>query len=272
MNSKKIIFKVRKQIFGELSGNNPSILKGEGYDFIELREYNNGDDIRKIDWNITAKLNSPHVKVFREEREINVVAVSLLGGSTYFGGQVLKQETIAEIVALLGFSTTKNMDTFSSYIFAEKEYIFERASKKYRGVERGVENIVNFSPFQKGIDGDFVVKTLLERVKRKSLIFIISDFYTPLDLKLLSKHSQVVVVKVRDKIEENPPPFGFVTLVDSENGDRVEADFSNNSSYKMNLRNHDFKLYENWRKWGVRYLEIENGLEIYSTFRKFFNT
>ena len=97
-------------------GNNPSIFQGEGYDFIELREYMPGDDIRHIDWNITAKMGTPFIKVFREERELNIVLVSVLNGSVHFGSKKFKQEVIAEVVALLSFSTLKNGDLLSTYI------------------------------------------------------------------------------------------------------------------------------------------------------------
>jgi uncharacterized protein (DUF58 family) len=267
---KRLILKAQKRIFGERAGNNPSILKGEGYDFVELREYQMGDDIRKIDWNITAKLHDPYVKVFQEEREINVVAVSILGGSTYFGSRVLKQETIAEVVALIGFSATKNMDQFSSFIFADREYHFERPSKRNGSVEKGVGDILDFNPINRSVNPQLIVETLLKKVKKRSLIFIISDFYTPLDLKYLAKKSEVIAVIVRDKIEENPPPFGYITLVDGESGERVEGDFSNNGSYKTNLKIHDSYIFENLKKWGVKTLKIENGGDTYSELRKFF--
>jgi len=110
-------------------GNNPSIFHGEGYDFIELREYMAGDDIRHIDWNITAKMQKPFIKIFREERELNVVLVSILNGSVHFGSQKFKQESIAEVAALLGYSTLKNGDLLSSYIFTDKIVAHEKPPK-----------------------------------------------------------------------------------------------------------------------------------------------
>ncbi|MCD6432596.1 MAG: DUF58 domain-containing protein, partial [Sulfurimonas sp.] len=116
----KILVRARRQVFSEMVGNNPSIFQGEGYDFIELREYMPGDDIRHIDWNITAKMQKPYIKIFREERELNVVVASVLNGSVHFGSKKFKQESIAEIVALLSFSTIKNGDLLSSYIFTDR--------------------------------------------------------------------------------------------------------------------------------------------------------
>ena len=100
--AKEILIRARRQVVGDRIGNNPSMFKGEGYDFIELREYVSGDDIRHIDWNVTAKLQRPYVKVFREERELSVVTVAMVGGAMHFGTDTLKIEKAAEAVALVG--------------------------------------------------------------------------------------------------------------------------------------------------------------------------
>ena len=268
--AKKLILKAKKSIFSEKIGNNPSIFKGEGYDFIELREYQIGDDIRKIDWNITAKHNKPYIKIFQEERELNIVGVSLLNGSTFFGGQRMKQDVIAEIIALIGFSAVKNRDIFSSFIFADSQSIFQKESKHNFGVEKSVENILAFNPIGKGLDSKYIIDKLIGKVKKRSLIFIISDFYTELNLKYLAKHSEVIAIIVRDKIEEKPPRFGDMTLVDSENGNRIEGDFGNSNSYQKNLQIHDQKIFNNMKKSGVRILKLYTDSNIYKEFRKFF--
>ena len=103
-------------------GNNASLFQGEGFEFAELREYVYGDDVRKIDWKTTAKLGKPFVKIYKEERELNVVVVSMLGGSVYFGTVKQKSDIIAEVVATLGFSAVKNSDLFSHMIFADRLY------------------------------------------------------------------------------------------------------------------------------------------------------
>jgi len=89
---KKILVRAKRQVFSEISGNNPSVFNGEGYDFIELKEYMPGDDIRHIDWNVTAKMQTPYVKIFKEERELNVVIATMLNGSVYFGSKAFKQD------------------------------------------------------------------------------------------------------------------------------------------------------------------------------------
>jgi len=114
--TKKIILKTRKQVFGEMIGNNSSLFQGEGFEFSELREYIYGDDVRKIDWKTTAKLRRPYVKVYHEERELNVVVSTMMNGSAYFGTVRPKSEFMSELVAVIGFSAIKNSDLFSNMI------------------------------------------------------------------------------------------------------------------------------------------------------------
>ena len=118
-STKKILLKARKQVFGEMLGNNASLFQGEGFEFTELREYVYGDDVRKIDWKTTAKLGKPFIKIYNEERELNIVTAVMMGGSTYFGTVKQKSELMAELVALLGFSAVKNSDLFSNVIFSD---------------------------------------------------------------------------------------------------------------------------------------------------------
>ena len=141
---KKIVLKTKKQVYGDMLGNNASLFQGEGFEFAELREYVYGDDIRKIDWKTTAKLGKPFVKVYKEERELNVVVVSLLSGSTYFGTVKQKSDIMAEVVATIGFSAVKNTDLFSHMIFADKMYTLSKPSKKLFSVHKAVEDVMAF--------------------------------------------------------------------------------------------------------------------------------
>ncbi len=255
---KKILVKARRQVFSEMVGANPSSFHGEGYDFIELREYMPGDDIRHIDWNITAKMQKPYIKVFREERELNVVLVSILNGSVYFGSKKFKQDIIAEIVALLGFSVLKNGDLLSSYIFTDKMESFFKPSKKLHQTHKMTEEILNFEPLGKGVDFKVVADTLFKRVKRKSLIVIVGDFFEVPDFAMLAKKHEVVCIVVRDRFEQKPPSMGFVSLVDPENNSFVEGDFSNQTikEYEKQVQLHDRKLYETFRKHKIRFTKI----------------
>jgi uncharacterized protein (DUF58 family) len=255
---KKIVLKTKKQVYGESLGNNASLFHGEGFEFSELREYMYGDDVRKIDWKTTAKLGKPYVKIYKEERELNVVVVSMMGGSVYFGTVKQKSDIIAEVVATLGFSAIKNSDLFSHMIFADKLYDFSKPSKKLFSVHKAVEEIVEFDTL--GKEGNFsaLVETLIGRLKKKSLLFIVSDFVGDIELKLLSKKHDVFAVIVRDKFEENPSELGYLRLIDMQTKQSFEGDIDNTAlkNYKKALHDNDEKLYKQFKKEGVRFTKI----------------
>lgn len=254
----KILVRARRQVFSEMVGNNPSIFQGEGYDFIELREYMPGDDIRHIDWNITAKLQTPYIKIFREERELNVVIASVLNGSVHFGSKKFKQEVIAEVAALLGFSTLKNGDLLSSYIFTDTMVSHSRPSKKIHQIQKSVEEIVNFNALNQKVNFENIAQTLFARLKRKSLVVVIGDFFEIPDFKLLAKKHEVVAIIVRDTLEEKPPRMGFSSLLDPESGATLEGDFNASSiqSYAQRVAAHDRELYSVLRKDQIRFTKI----------------
>ncbi|UPT77235.1 DUF58 domain-containing protein [Sulfurovum sp. XGS-02] len=255
---KKIILKTKKQVYGDMLGNNASLFQGEGFEFAELREYVYGDDVRKIDWKTTAKLGKPFVKIYKEERELNVVVVSMLGGSVYFGTVKQKSDIIAEIVATLGFSAVKNSDLFSHMIFADQLYEASKASKKLFSVHKAVEDVFEFDPI--GKEGDFsaLVETLHDRLKKKSLLFIVSDFVGDIDLKLLSKKHDVFAVMVRDRFEEDPSELGYLRLIDMESKQSFEGDVDSATlkNYKKALHDNDEKLYKQFKKQGIRFTKI----------------
>jgi len=255
---KKILVRARRQVFSELIGNNPSIFQGEGYDFIELREYMPGDDIRRIDWNITAKMQRPYIKVFKEERELNVVIATMLNGSVHFGSKKFKQEVIAEISAMLSFSAIRNGDLFSSFVYADKLYKQNRPSKKIHAVQSLTKDILDFDALHKVADYKGLVKSLMSRLKRKSLIIVIADYFDLPDFKVLARKHEVIAIIVRDRVEEHPPSFGFSTLNDPETGAELEGDFnrSTTKAYEAKVLEHDRKLYETLRKDQVRFAKI----------------
>jgi len=254
----KILVRARRQVFSEMVGNNPSIFVGEGYDFIELREYMPGDDIRHIDWNITAKMQTPYIKIFREERELNVVVASVLNGSVHFGSKKFKQDVIAEIVALLSFSTLKNGDLLSSYIFTDKMISHSKPSKKLHQVQRLTEEILDFDALNQKVDFKVMADTLYKHLRRKSLILVVGDFFEIPDFKLLAKKHEVVAIIVRDRLEENPPKMGFSSLIDPESGAVLEGDFNSSSvnSYAAKVAAHDHELYNTFRKHQIRFTKI----------------
>ena len=268
----KILVRARRQVFSEMVGNNPSIFQGEGYDFIELREYMPGDDIRHIDWNITAKLQKPYIKIFREERELNVVIASMLNGSVHFGSKRFKQDVIAEVVAMLSFSTIKNGDLLSNYIFADTMVSHLKPSKKLFQVHKSVEEILNFEALNHKANYKNLADTLFHRLKRKSLIIIVGDFFEIPDFKLLAKKHEVVAVIVRDRLEEKPPEMGFASLVDPESGAVLEGDFNKASveAYAKKVLVHDRELYATFRKHQIRFTKVYTDTSVGVALRRLF--
>ncbi len=254
----KILVRARRQVFSEMVGNNPSIFQGEGYDFIELREYMPGDDIRHIDWNITAKMQKPYIKIFKEERELNIVIASMLNGSVHFGAKKFKQELIAEVVANLSYAILHNGDLLSTHIYADKLYSETRPTKKVSSVTKSVDEILHFDPLNKVANYKLLSETLYRRVRRRSLILVVADFFEIPDLKLLAKKHEVLAIIVRDKLEENPPVMGFSSLRDPESGLQLEGDYTQKSvdTYAKKVHEHDRELYSTLRKDGIHFTKI----------------
>jgi uncharacterized protein (DUF58 family) len=264
-STKKILLKARKQVFGEMLGNNASLFQGEGFEFTELREYVYGDDVRKIDWKTTAKLGKPFIKIYNEERELNVVTAVMMGGSTYFGTVKQKSELMAELVALLGFSAVKNSDLFSNVIFSDKLYSMSKPNKKFFAIQDAVTKIEHFDMLGKRSNYQSFFDTLYRRIKRKSLLFIISDFVGEIDLALLSKKHDVVALIVRDKFEEKPSELGYIRLLDMESAKSFEGNIGSAEvkAYEQSLAKNDSKLHAHFKKNAVRFTKVYTDEEPY---------
>lgn len=257
-SARKILIKSKRQVFSELIGSNSTLFRGEGYDFMELREYQIGDDIRHIDWVITAKQNKPFVKIFHKEHQINVVIATILNGSVFFGTKRLKQDLIAEIAAILAFGSIKNSDSFSHWIFADKLYSHTKQQKKQNGVEKLINDVLNFDAIKKGFDKQTIEKELMLRVKRKSLIFAIGDFFALPDLSLLAKKHEVIALVVRDKHEEKLPDLDEATLIDPQTMEYFEGSLSSGlkKEYEKKVHEIDKNLNDYFKKHGIRWVKL----------------
>ncbi|MDG5814283.1 DUF58 domain-containing protein [Chitinispirillales bacterium ANBcel5] len=244
MIPKEIIQKVRhieiktKSIVNSiLSGEYHSAFKGRGMEFSEVRAYAEGDDIRNIDWNVTARIGEPYVKKHIEERELTVMLVVDASASGNFGSvNKLKGEMAVELCALIAFSAIKNNDRVGLVIFSSGVERFIPPKKGRNHVLRVIRELLYFEPEKKGTD---IAQALsfLNRVQTKSsVVFLVSDFIAPpfeKPLRVISRHHDVIAVTVRDPREEQLPALGFVELEDSETGEITLID-TNDS----NLRNH----------------------------------
>lgn len=248
------------------------MFRGEGYDFLELREYVSGDDTRHIDWNITAKMQRPYVKVFREERELNVVSVAMLGGALDFGKETRKIERVAEAVALIGYSAIGNGDVYAHYNFSQNLRNEVRAGKKKFAVSESVHRVMNAPLLNHKVDYIGMAQTLYKRLKRRSLIVLIGDFFEIPDMRLLAKKHEVVAIIVRDRREEKPEPFGFTAMIDPESGAVLEGDFNAVSvqKYHEKVRLHDGRLFEQFRRDGIRSTKLYTDSNAVVTLRRLF--
>lgn len=204
LDTKTLLLKTQKQVYSQRLGNHISKFYGEGFEFGELREYMYGDDVRKIDWKTTAKMGKPFVKIYHEERELNVVAATMMGGSSYFGTIKQKREVMREAVALIGMSALSQNDRFSHFLFADKLVKWNKPSKKTFSLFDTLEQMDSFEIIGKKSNYEEMTQTLWTHLNKKALLYIISDGIGEMDLGKLSKKHDVVLIIIRDRFEENP--------------------------------------------------------------------
>jgi uncharacterized protein (DUF58 family) len=260
INFKKILIKAKRSVFSDVIGNNTTLLKGEGYDFVELREYTNGEDIKKIDWATSAKMQKLYVKVFHSQRELNITIAPIMGGSIYFGTTKFKQDIVTEVCLILAYSCNKQGDAFDSFICNEDVMLNTKKTKKIFAVTALGKKIYNYNLLGKKIDYLKITTELFAKIRKKSLIFLIGDFFDcdQLDLKILSKKHEVVAIIIRDKFEESPKVLGNVNLIDPQTSDDFIGNMSSSliKEYKSKIKINDHKLYVHFQKCGIRFTKI----------------
>lgn len=211
-----------------MAGEYSSAFKGRGMEFSEVREYLPGDDIRLIDWNVTARMDHPYIKEFREEREISVMLLVDVSSSGGFGSTYkLKNEVAAEIASILAFSAIKNNDKIGLLVFSDRiEYFIP--PKKGRGhVWNIIRTILNFTPEGRGTDLTLPLEYLLRIQKRKTVTFLISDFQASgyeETLKLAKQKHDIIPIIITDPREIQLPETGWVLLEDAETGESILID------------------------------------------------
>jgi uncharacterized protein (DUF58 family) len=231
------------------SGEYHSIFKGLGMEFSEVREYQPGDDIRNIDWNVTARFGHPFLKIYREERELLVMLVVDLSGSQRFGtGQRFKTETAAEITAILSLAAIKNNDKVGLLAFTDEIEKYIPPKKGRNHVLRLIREILYFSPRGRGTDTASALEYLLGVIKKKCVIFLISDFldsgyHKP--LAVAARKHDLIALKLSDPLEMAFPKAGLLRLHDLETGgerlvDTSSGKFRDDFKRRIRLKNEDF--------------------------------
>ena len=228
--AKRIEITARRLVDEQLGGQYHSVFKGRGLIFSDVRPYYPGDDVRAIDWNITARMNAPHVKQFVEERDRTVNLVIDMSASGYFGSRgAAKRELAAELAAIVAFSAIKNNDRVGLYIVTDKVERFVPAKKGRRHVMRVIGEILAFEPVSRGTDIAKALDLLGRIAKRRSVVFLVSDFLTEgweRAMQITRQRHELVPVVVSDPLEHQLPAVGLMLLEDLETGELVELDTS----------------------------------------------
>ncbi|MCD4812718.1 DUF58 domain-containing protein [bacterium] len=210
------------------SGAYHSVFKGKGVEFNEVRNYHRGDDVRTIDWNVTARTGTLHVKRYSEERELTLMLAIDVSASTAFGsGSQSKAELAAEISALLAFSAIKNNDRVGLLLFSDRREKFVPPRKGRKHVMRIITEVLSHKTLPRKTNLNCALEFMARGLKRRSIVFMISDFYAPdftTSLKVAQKKHDCVAIILNDKREYELPPLGWTTLTDPETGQETEVD------------------------------------------------
>ena len=243
MDTKSLLKKVRKieiktrrlsdHVFG---GEYHSTFKGRGMTFSEVRAYQFGDDVRSIDWNVTARYNEPFIKVFEEERELTMMLLVDISESTVFGTrETFKKDIITEMAATLAFSATQNNDKIGLMLFSDQIELYIPPKKGRMHVLRIIRELIEFKPSHKTTDLTKAFKYLIDMMKKKAIVFVMSDFLSEdyeHTLKILGKKHDVTGIRIFDEREEDLPNLGMVQMQDAETGEAMWVNTSSKSTRK----------------------------------------
>jgi len=262
---KEILLRAQKQVFTGNLGNNLTAFKGDGIDFAEIRDYNFGDDVRKINWKATAKTGEVKLNEFNEERELNIVIGFLIDGGINFGTVALKQDIMAEILALISYSVIGNSDRLTTLFFSDDIERTIKPSKSLGVVAQSVEYAIETNAIGKSADYSAFCNYLNSTIKQKSIVILIGDFYGNVDLSQIAHKHQVYALIVRDRFEEYPNIEGNYTVIDpatlKESGLTLSA--SSAKVFNKELQKHDSTIYEHFLEHGIRYGKIYTDEELY---------
>ena len=260
---RKIEIKTRGLSNHLFSGEYHSAFKGRGMAFNEVREYQPGDEIRTIDWNVTARFNHPYVKVFDEERELTVMLLMDVSASENFGTVTQqKQDLATELCAVLAFSAIQNNDKVGVIFFSDKVEKFIPPKKGRSHILMIIRELIDFKPESKGTDVSEALRYFTSAIKKKCTAFILSDFISPVfeqQLKLANKKHDVIALRLYDKHEEEFPDLGLIPVKDQESGELLWVDTGDKKvrdAFKSSALKRNALLRDVFSKSGVDYTSI----------------
>ena len=259
------------------AGQYHSAFKGLGIEFEEVREYLPGDDVRTIDWNVTARTGRPFVKRFREERELTVVLLVDVSASQDFGTrEQLKSELVAELGATLAFSAIQNNDKVGMILFTDRIERFVPADKGTRHVLRVVRELLYHQPEGRRTDVGLALEYLDRVLTRRAVVFVISDFQTPdfsRAMKRVRRRHDVIPVLIRDERESRLPSVRYVELYDPETGEQLLVDTTSRAlrdRFGHLAADRRERLLAEFRKLGIDVVDVETGVSFVDPLRRFY--
>jgi uncharacterized protein (DUF58 family) len=282
--------RTRQLVTDSFTGAYHSSFKGRGMDFEEVREYTIGDDVRSIDWNVSAKMDRPFVKVYREERELTLMLLIDLSASGIFGSvEQSKRERAAEIASVLAYSATRNNDKVGLLLYTDEVEHYIPPKKGRRHILRVIRDILFFEPKGKATNHKAALDTLNRLQRRKAVVFLISDFldndratHTPQPtshnlfntLALTNQRHDLICIALTDPRESELPNVGLITLEDAETGEMVELDTGSRrvrERYRQLAAERQLAFQSGMRKKGLDWIEASTAGSYLTALRQLFN-
>lgn len=260
---RKIEIKTKRLSRNIFSGQYHSAFKGRGMAFSEVREYMFGDEVRSIDWNVTARYNHPYVKVFEEERELTVILLIDVSGSTFFGTKSnLKSDIITEIAAVISFSAIQNNDKVGVIFFSDKVEKYIPPKKGSSHILRIIRELITYKYSDSKTSFSEPLKFMNNVIKKQSTCFLITDGLGEFDdsLEILSRKHDLSTILVNDIAEREIPDLGLVLLHDNETNEDIWVDTSDKkliSSFRKNSEERISKLQNKFKRIGIDYINVE---------------
>ncbi len=284
MDAKEIIKKIRKieiktKVLSKniFSGEYHSAFKGMGMSFAEVRQYKFGDEVKHIDWNVTARTGEPHIKVFEEERELTVMLLVDISKSIFFGTrEKLKSDIAAEVSAILSFSAIFNNDKVGAILYTDKIEKFIPPKKGRKHILHIVREIIFFEPEGKGTDLALALQYLNNVLKKRAIVFILSDFWVSgyeVPLRIARKKHDVIGIHIFDQAEYLMPKAGLLKLQDAETGQTFVLDSNSPATrrkYELQYKEHYKYFKDNFIKIGLDTIDIEVKQDYIVALMKFF--
>ena len=267
--------RISDQLF---TGEYHSTFKGTGMNFSEVRLYNPGDEVRSIDWNVTARTGTPHVKVFEEERELTVMILVDISRSTQFGSVgIYRKDFITELAAVIAMSASGNNDKVGLLLFSDRIHLYVPPKKGKTQSLRIIRELIQTNPSQMGTDLEVALEYLLKVQKKKAICFLISDFLTDKSfetkLNIVSKKHDCIGIWSRDPLEKSFPTTGILTLEDAETGAKRWIDTNQKEfkrQFELNVKLHEQKIRKIFSKNKAGLVELDPDDTYYTALLKYF--